>query len=319
MTCLDEGALEAVAFAAPTMGSGAGRPLPSVLCLKAVPIILPRSATVLEGFRQVADSCTKQFLDNRTAFFRKRAPEHLHQMRVAIRRLRSLLSFHKRLLDATAENRLRRRLKHIFGILGRAREFDVLMEQVRQQTIGPIDRSGMQQLRTSRSKAYATAEKLLRSPRLERLLAAFRRWLGERPLDPVEAASPLKSYARHVLRRQFRGLRRFDDLARLPVDDMHQLRIRAKKLRYACDFFQSSFVRSPKAAKPLVKPLERLQDALGAFNDMETLSAMAAAFGAHTPSTSAPPDAGKRGRKLRLRSEKALHTVLDAERFWKTA
>ena len=51
-----------------------------------------------------------------------------------------------------------------------------------------------------------------------------------------------------------------------PAEDLHDLRIRAKKLRYLLEFFGGL---APQRTAPFVAELKRVQDNLGDFNDYE--------------------------------------------------
>jgi CHAD domain-containing protein len=57
-----------------------------------------------------------------------------------------------------------------------------------------------------------------------------------------------------------------------PDEDLHQLRIQCKKLRYILEFFTSLF--PPAEMKLAIKQLKRLQDNLGTFNDLSVQQEM---------------------------------------------
>src|SRR6201999_536544 len=104
------------------------------------------------------------------------------------------------------------------------------------------------------------------------------RWT--RPDDPVfsaKTAAPVKGFARtglDSLRRQVK--RRGAGLKSLDPASRHKLRIRAKRLRYALEFFTGLY---PKRGQgPLLKALKDFQDNLGALNDLAVARERGLAF-----------------------------------------
>lgn len=104
-------------------------------------------------------------------------------------------------------------------------------------------------------------------------------------------AAPAAEAAARLLRRQARRVRRAgSDLAALSVTRRHELRIALKKLRYGADFFRSLF--GTQRSERYLRSLSRLQDTLGAFNDVATAR--------HLLETLKPP--GNRGAALLARA-----------------
>jgi CHAD domain-containing protein len=89
---------------------------------------------------------------------------------------------------------------------------------------------------------------------------AWRRTANDRRDEPA------RDFARDVLRRLHRKLTKHGDrIEALDEEGLHTLRIRAKKLRYAAEFFRSLF--GDKAAKIYIRALADMQDRLGTLND----------------------------------------------------
>ena len=108
------------------------------------------------------------------------------------------------------------------------------------------------------------------------------------------------------------------DLETLSDEDRHQVRIDAKKLRYAAEGFEGLFARKP--ARRFIDRLKALQDELGDLNDLATQEPMLAHL-------SLVPDAalaageivGRKAaakRKLLRRAAKALDRLEGAKTFW---
>lgn len=118
-------------------------------------------------------------------------PVALHQMRVATRRMRSSLATYRKLLDALAANQLRAELKWLAGVLGAARDAEVMRDRlhrlVSQQPaeliMGPVDQRIDLELESHFTAAHAAeAAQPIMGKRAARLIAAahkIQQLLGE--------------------------------------------------------------------------------------------------------------------------------------------
>src|SRR5207247_1639455 len=89
--------------------------------------------------------------------------------------------------------------------------------------------------------------------------------------------APLATVATQMLvlchgKLQKRGKRMRDRTARTEPQARHRVRIAAKKVRYATEFFQPLY--PARRVRPFIKTLTVLQDALGSLNDMTVADAM---------------------------------------------
>jgi CHAD domain-containing protein len=124
------------------------------------------------------------------------------------------------------------------------------------------------------------------------------------------AAETLDRYRRRVKKRG-RALAALDPEAR------HQVRIEAKKLRYAAEFFTSLFgdKKAKRRTKAFLSALEELQSSLGALNDIATANEMAHELSARGITL---PDAGGNDEdRLLIEAEAAHEALVDAKRFWR--
>jgi CHAD domain-containing protein len=201
--------------------------------------------------------------------------EHLHDMRVASRRLRAALKVFKHALPARRAKAFRRDLKWLGEALGRVRDLDVHLLHLREETLGlPSElRAGMQLyggiLLARRDRAQASLLKLLETARYGRFIDRMKRFLDAgAPTSPGApgAREPVTAGARKVIEKRMAKVRTAGGaLSRGSSDEeLHQMRILCKRLRYACEFFADLY--GPAALK-FVRRVTKLQDLLGAHQD----------------------------------------------------
>ena len=246
----------------------AGLPVKAV---KAQPLLLKDKLSVQQGFLAIAANCLEQVSANQDGVASSEDVESLHQMRVGLRRLRSALSLFKAQLALPED--LQADLDWLVGKLGAARDWDVLAldtlapceGEVDADTLAPLSEAAREEARA----AHAQAAEALADVRYTRLMLGLQRWLltcGWR-----EGSTP----------RQRRLRKRGKLLLSGTPDERHQIRIAAKKARYAAEFFASLF----KAGKvrAYVIPLSRLQDVLGVLNDLQVADGLLHALAGQQP------------------------------------
>jgi CHAD domain-containing protein len=200
--------------------------------------------------------------------------EFLHDLRVSIRRARSVLRELKDVHDPERRTRLRDELKWAQNLTGSVRDLDVelleweelvaLLAPERQPELEPL----RELLARRRARELTKLRRGLRSERFRNVFAAWRE-LAEGPPadDQPNAARPIEEVAaeriRKVYRRMVRDGGRIDDGS--PPEDLHDLRKRGKELRYLLELFGSPFPKG--VVKPLVSTLKDLQEVLGRFQD----------------------------------------------------
>ena len=168
-----------------------------------------------------------------------RDPEYLHQLRVGIRRLRTVL----RVFGA---RKLERRLRKLTRPLGAARDLDVF-----------VSRFGKG--KALQRSAHLRCREVLESAELRAFLVDARKArldVADKPLPEV-AAQALDRLHRKALRRA-RRVDWWEEKQR------HSVRIAVRRLRYACDFFAPCFADSRR----YLRGLADLQDMLGELNDI---------------------------------------------------
>jgi len=241
---------------------------------------IPESDNALAASAAILRHCLNQFESNIQPVLDGRDSEGVHQMRVALRRLRSALDIFRPILPASWLDGLLEDLRWLNQPLGKRRDLDVFLEE----TLQPLreaepDLAGLENLQllleARREAAQVALVSALQSPRAAQWLLRLRRLAHAdeaealKRLDQTQhdaALQPAISFAALILRQRRKKLRKLGDLhASLSVPDLHRLRIRAKKLRYASEFFRYLFAKKP--AKRAGAALAQLQDTLGALND----------------------------------------------------
>jgi triphosphatase len=262
--------------------------------VKAERLDLTPDATAGEAFAEIVGACLRHFRLNENLLRRDRNPEALHQARVALRRLRSALSIFKPVVADSRFEHLAGELKWLAGLLGGARDLDVLL--------GRVGNEANATLLAAHDDAYAVA------------LAALGDWKAQ-PADPEKTEQDVLLFADQTLTKLRRRLKRQGrDLDQLEDEARHRVRIVAKKLRYATGFFESLYTekKARRRFKKFSARLEALQDHLGELNDLATAPALMARFGLDQNGAVSGD-----GRETMLADAADAHEALiEAKRFW---
>jgi inorganic triphosphatase YgiF len=246
----------------------------------AVRAVVPRLAerTVDQVIEAVISTCVAQFVANWPAFEGPDRVESIHQMRIAMRRLRAALTLFNRRFPCTEFLALRAAAKRIASAMSEARNWDVFDDLVRD---GPREalpaEPGFEPLMADaavrREAGYTIVAELLAHPDTARFVlsaeafVARRGWRNALPgTELSRLTEPASGFAAECLERLHRRVcKRGKSLPTMPPVERHRVRIALKNLRYAADFFTALF---DDGAKSYTKAVARLQDTLGSFNDM---------------------------------------------------
>jgi inorganic triphosphatase YgiF len=250
--------------------------------VRAAPVALTPDCSRQAAFQAVARSCLHQLVANQPAMLGG-DPEGLHQMRVALRRLRAAISLFADMLVDHQTQEMKAQFRWITGELGPARELDVFIKRVVKPVAdGTPNGRGLailaRDLQERREEAFARAHAAVESARFRGLVLDTAAWIeaGDwaRSADDLARAlreQPIAPTAADQLRRRWKKiLKRGARLDELDAHRRHRLRIQAKKLRYASEFFAGAFPgkKAARRREGFVAALEKLQDALGDLNDI---------------------------------------------------
>ena len=207
-------------------------------------------------------------------------PEFLHDLRVAIRRSRSVLRELRGAFAAEDFKRARDDLRWIQAITGPTRDLDVALAEwpetiagLRRETVsdlGPLHAL----MARRRAETLATMRAELGGDRYAAAWSAWRALLQRSLRDEPEAGRPEAARAiaavageriRSVYDRMLKDGRAISPDS--PAQALHDLRKRGKELRYLLELFGGLWPGN--RAKPLIKTLKELQDTLGRFQDRQ--------------------------------------------------
>ncbi len=287
---------------------------------KAAPLVLATDMDLAAGRRAVLRNCLDQVLGNASQIADGRyGDEHVHQLRVGLRRLRTAL----RLFDADDLAGAAEAAAALFRQLGAARDLAAVagpLQAELQQALAAVGLDLQAPALPAAADAVDPVE-AVRAPQAQALLLELLVAVQLPPpgaaADAADDAPPLRAALARRLNRWHRQIAaeaprwgELDDTAR------HTLRKRVKRLRYAVEFSAGLF--EPRRVQRYLKPLRELQERLGALNDVAVGLA-----GYRDAGRDDPRDLFALGwlaaRRERLRAEcaPALKAFAKARRCWK--
>jgi CHAD domain-containing protein/transposase-like protein len=247
--------------------------------------------------------------------------EAVHDMRVAIRRLRAALRIGRPHLRRKAIRRLRRGLRAAAQALGTVRDLDVILanaEAYRSRSGGTGESLAdwMALLEAERLEARQALHAFLAGKRYTRLLGDLDAFLGDparyagsgaRPAGgagahPGPAGSPrVRDVLPAALWGQFAAVRAYEAVEAPSVQALHALRIEIKRYRYLLEFFQG--VLGVLSVRPLLEQAVRAQDHLGRLHDADVASQRLRAYVAERADPEAGETTAARAYQAELESE----------------
>ncbi len=232
----------------------------------------PASQVVLAYLRAQAER-----LKSLDPMVRRDAPDAVHQMRVATRRLRSTLRSFGHIIRRDNTEQLAAELKWLGTVLGEARDGEVLAghlqarlrETPQELVIGPVQAREQGHFASVRADARTALVAALDSQRYFSLLDELDKLMAEPPLTP-QAAMPAADVLPAAARRPYRQVRRRMRRARRaspgqPTDAaLHEGRKAAKRARYASEAMAPAI---GKKASRFARQMKKVQSVLGDHQD----------------------------------------------------
>lgn len=237
--------------------------------------------TVEEVFARLLTESVEHAFANEEAVLESSDIEGVHQMRVGLRRFRSVLSVFKPIIPEDCCNVAKEKARPLLAALGPARDWDVFVtEQIAALRRSMPDWEHFADLErvaeTLRARAYQGLRELLRSRAYHQAKLTLVSWIAchgwrasmtseelaglKRPADEFVKLALQQGHQR--IRKRGRGIRR------KKVDELHRLRIATKRQRYSVEFFGSLF--PAKKVRGYRSSLKVMQRDLGRLNDSAT-------------------------------------------------
>ncbi len=240
------------------------------------------------AFTLIGRACLRHLIENVPATVNRNS-EALHQMRVALRRLRAAISLFSDVVSDDRVNMIKTELRWLAREMGPARDVDTLLIEVlkplRKQH--PNERGLVsigKMFARERLKGYRRAQEAVQSTRFRALVIDTAEWIEAGPWstsdDPLIRARrelPIEIRAAEQLSQRRKKIKRQGaKIADMSPEQLHRLRIQVKKARYAAEFFSSVYQgnKSAKRRKKILSSLTQLQNCLGGFNDIMTRKAL---------------------------------------------
>ena len=236
--------------------------------------------TAAFAFQSILRECLDQITANRSCVLQQDVPEGPHQLRVGLRRLRSLFNIYKKAfstnetiagLDQTA--------KELASVAGNLRDIDVLIEDIIEPVIPLLPETHsvvplLEAIKLAQVEARVELRRALVDPKLNDFLLKLGE-ISEAP-DYYKIIGPVKEpileqsvaqFSQKALRKRWHACqKRAEGLEHLTIEQRHDLRKTLKKMRYTMEFFRS--LNAPEDIKVFLKCLKRLQNTFGYLNDV---------------------------------------------------
>jgi CHAD domain-containing protein len=222
--------------------------------------------------------------------------EFLHDLRVAVRRSRSILKLAGDVLPAKMAERFQPEFKWLGDLTTPVRDLDVYLLELdnmaaRLTSADPRDLDPFRSfLIRHRGAERRRLVRGLRSARFEQLMSDWRTELAQVAADG-DGGPSIAVLARQRIERAFRKVVRRGKLvaADSPSEQVHELRKRCKELRYLLEVFRP--VCADAAYRPVIKELKAVQETLGDFQDGEVQREAVREFAAAMMEQGAAPPA----------------------------
>jgi CHAD domain-containing protein len=250
--------------------------------------VTPES-NIAEGGREAMRRYFVQLLEHEVGSKLGNDIEDIHQMRVATRRIRTLFSLLAPYYKRRAVSEYRRDLKKLARRLGKVRDLDVqiadLQKYIREQDSNSERYNEILHfLLERRTKAHQQLVAFLEDKQYRQLRRKFARFLQDTGKGASKFDQTTPSQIRHVLpvliHQHLAAVRAFDAVIDSEDPPFHELRIECKRLRYILEAFAEMLGAS---ANPFLAELKRLQDELGAMQDIDVTVAFLADIFNKTP------------------------------------
>lgn len=248
-------------------------------------IALDPQTAITQTTNQIICTFIEIARQNETGILTDHDTEFLHDYRVSLRKVRSVISLFKGVYALETTTQLKEDFASLMQVTGRLRDLDVYLLDKEHyfSLVPPATHEGLHIMfdafEKERAQMHKTICKALTSKAYEKKISSLAAGFAgsEWPSGAKSEVNSLQ-FGRKVIMKRYskvctiaRSITRFT-----PDETVHELRIHCKKLRYLMEFFTPLFNR--KKIKSLIKSLKILQDNLGRFNDYSVQQGSLAVF-----------------------------------------
>lgn len=200
-------------------------------------------------------------------------PEGVHQVRVRIRKYRAVLAFFMPIFEAEKYRKQQESLRNLGQQFGEVRQLDVLLEGIvvmENNSVIAISEFGeiRKHLMQKRETAFKKLLDELQTDQFALDLLDILVWKLNNPWmeDSPALEMSIKTYTEAGIAKWLKKIKKsMKNLDVRQQQEVHQVRIKSKKLRYAID--QLSAILNKKTRKSM-DDFEKIQDDLGYFHDV---------------------------------------------------
>ena len=211
----------------------------------------------------------------------------LHEMRIALTRLRTTIAFFSPMVAGPQQARLADELKWLNAHLGAVRDLDVAIERLKEinKRRPPVDYRSWSR---KRAQAQRHLTRALRSVRYRRLIKSISDWIEKGSWSTKrgkqaakQRACPVAEYsARKLMRWREKLIKRSRNLEEIGTKKRHRLRLLNKRLTYAVEAVADLVPKSDASRlQATLKVLRKAQRSLGQLNDDARCQSLATALG----------------------------------------
>ncbi|RKE38012.1 CHAD domain-containing protein [Paraburkholderia sp. BL23I1N1] len=218
------------------------------------------------AFASYAAPIVDEAIEHANAVREDTSPEALHQLRVSLRRLRSLWWAFEPLLDKGENTRQRALYKYLATAAGKTRDWDILIELIAQDE--HVAHEVAPKLEEARGSALATSRETLSNADVKHLLRDALT-SASKELNTAHERVPLQEFVDNRVAASERSLKkrikRASQAKRSNYTAFHDVRKAGKKVRYLLEFFEPVLSGSHKR---VLKRLKQIQKRFGTLNDI---------------------------------------------------
>ncbi len=198
----------------------------------------------------------------------------LHEMRIALTRLRTAIAFFSPMVAGPQQARLAVELKWLNAHLGAVRDLDVAIERLKE--IKPRPQADHRSWSRERADCQRHLTRALRSVRYKRLVKSISHWIEKGSWSTrrgkqaaAQRACPVTEYsARKLMRWREKLVKRSRHLQEIGTEKRHRVRLLNKRLTYATESVADLVSRSETSKlQATLKALRKAQRSLGQLND----------------------------------------------------